>query len=638
MDNNDKLNKKNIVIKEKKNIIKKDITFIDLFCGIGSFHYSFLKNNWKCIMACDIYQSARENYYKNYNIMPLGDICEIEPKSIKKYDILCAGFPCFVKGTLVLTSNGYKNIEHVKITDKLLTHTGKFNNILNLQRKIYTGNLFQIKSKYNSKIITTTEEHPFFIREKKEDIFGVPLWKNAKELTMNDYFGMVINKNEIIPEFTFKKLIIQNKIEKYHIKLDKLEYWFIIGYFVRNGWIKKTKGKYKIEFTINSVQKKEIFDKINKVIPIIINKKCNTNDKYTKIICYNFIWYNVFKQFIKYNNKKKAIPELVQDLPKMLIQEFINGYTYKKSKIITSSINIAYNLQRLNLKLGHNLLIKYANNSNKIIPKNLYYLKEIKDREKKISFIEDNYVWFAPYKITKRYITEIPVYNFEVENDNSYIIENTIVHNCQPFSQIGKHLGFNDERGTMFYQIMKFIKYHKPKIIILENVQALLNHDNGKTFQKIYDEISKENYEITYKILTCSDYGIPQMRKRLFIIGVNKKFNKDKIDINTIFNLDEYKENIELSAYLGKNFKKNIAYTIRCGGKNSPINDKHNWDGYFIDDEIYRLSIDDALKLQGFTENFELIGTTKDKWKLLGNTIPTNFTKIIGTQIKKLFF
>jgi DNA (cytosine-5)-methyltransferase 1 len=209
---------------------------------------------------------------------------------------------------------------------------------------------------------------------------------------------------------------------------------------------------------------------------------------------------------------------------------------------------------------------------------------------------------------------------------------------CQPFSQIGKHLGFDDERGTMFSQIMKFVKFHKPKIIILENVQALLNHDDGKTFKKIHDEIENENYEIVHKILKCSDYGIPQMRKRLFIIAVNKTFNTKKINIKQIFDLDEYKQNITLSNYLGKNFQKDIAYTLRCGGKNSPINDKHNWDGYYVDDKEYRLTIEDGLKLQGFTENFELIGSSKDKWKLLGNTIPTNFTKIIGKQIQKLFF
>jgi DNA (cytosine-5)-methyltransferase 1 len=207
---------------------------------------------------------------------------------------------------------------------------------------------------------------------------------------------------------------------------------------------------------------------------------------------------------------------------------------------------------------------------------------------------------------------------------------------CQPFSQAGKHKGFDDDRGTMFFQVMKFVKYHNPPIVLLENVQGLLNHNEGKSFKKIKDDIEKENYKVYYKVLTCSDYGIPQMRKRLFLFCVknNIKIKKNK-DIENIFILKDYEKSCNLSEYLNKNFKKKYAYTIRCGGKNSPINDKHNWDGYYVDDKEYRLTLKDCLKLQGFNNDFELCGTDKEKWILLGNTIPTIFTEIIGKQIKK---
>jgi DNA (cytosine-5)-methyltransferase 1 len=92
-----------------------------------------------------------------------------------------------------------------------------------------------------------------------------------------------------------------------------------------------------------------------------------------------------------------------------------------------------------------------------------------------------------------------------------------------------------------------------------------------------------------------------------------------------------------LSTYLGKNFAKTSAYTIRCGGKNSPLDDKHNWDGYIVDGNEYRLTIEDCLKLQGF-ENFEVMGSTTQKYKQLGNTIPTNLTYLIGEMIKNKIF
>ena len=181
---------------------------------------------------------------------------------------------------------------------------------------------------------------------------------------------------------------------------------------------------------------------------------------------------------------------------------------------------------------------------------------------------------------------------------------------------------------------MKFVDYHKPKVIILENVMGLLNHDSGKTFEKIKSDIEMSDYSITYKVIKCSDYGLPQMRKRLIIIGIRNNTELIKY-IDKLLDLDEYKKELTLTEFFGKNFKKKIAYTIRCGGKNSPINDKHNWDGYFVDDKEYRLTKEDCLTLQGFNPDFKLCGSNKDQWKQLGNTIPTIFTTIIGLNIKK---
>lgn len=202
---------------------------------------------------------------------------------------------------------------------------------------------------------------------------------------------------------------------------------------------------------------------------------------------------------------------------------------------------------------------------------------------------------------------------------------------CQPFSQAGHHKGFEDSRGTMFSQVMRFVKTNTPKVVILENVQALLNHDKGKSFTKIKEDLETEGYSVVHKVLKCSDYGIPQMRKRLFIVGFK---NIEVTNLDKFFDLDQYKKTVTLSDYLGKNFKKDIAYTLRCGGKNSPIDDRHNWDGYWVDDKEYRLTIEDGLRLQGFND-YNFVGNKNEKWKMLGNTIPTIFTEIVGKQIIK---
>jgi DNA (cytosine-5)-methyltransferase 1 len=202
---------------------------------------------------------------------------------------------------------------------------------------------------------------------------------------------------------------------------------------------------------------------------------------------------------------------------------------------------------------------------------------------------------------------------------------------CQSFSRCGRQKGFDDERGTMFFQVMKFVRFHHPPIIILENVPALLTHDNNNTFSCIKHHLENEGYNVRHKIIKCSDYGIPQMRKRLFIVAI---LVSSTIDIDKILECSRYEKQVSLSSFLGKPFQREYAYTIRCGGRQSPINDRHNWDGYIINGEEYRLTIEDALLLQGFDATFHLCGTVSAKWKQLGNTIPTIFTEMIGQNIQ----
>jgi DNA (cytosine-5)-methyltransferase 1 len=104
---------------------------------------------------------------------------------------------------------------------------------------------------------------------------------------------------------------------------------------------------------------------------------------------------------------------------------------------------------------------------------------------------------------------------------------------CQAFSMAGKRGGFEDTRGTLFYDALRYLKEHKPRYFIAENVKGLLSHDNGKTFQTIIDCLALTTntqmslmpfdnlgYHIHYKVLNTKDFGIPQNRERIFIVGI----------------------------------------------------------------------------------------------------------------------
>ena len=92
---------------------------------------------------------------------------------------------------------------------------------------------------------------------------------------------------------------------------------------------------------------------------------------------------------------------------------------------------------------------------------------------------------------------------------------------CQPFSQAGLKKGFNETRGTLFFDVARIIKEKQPRAFFLENVRGLLTHDGGKTFSVIQKVLTEElGYSLYYKIVKASDFGVPQHRPRLYMVGL----------------------------------------------------------------------------------------------------------------------
>jgi DNA (cytosine-5)-methyltransferase 1 len=200
---------------------------------------------------------------------------------------------------------------------------------------------------------------------------------------------------------------------------------------------------------------------------------------------------------------------------------------------------------------------------------------------------------------------------------------------CQSFSNIGQQKGLDDERGSLINQIIRILKDKKPKAFILENVRGLLTHDGGRTFEIIKNMLIEAGYVVQWNILSCDDFGIPQMRKRLFVVGV-----RDDLQGNISLTLEFLKKPTPtLATFMERDFKRTCAYTIRCGGRMSKIGDKHNWDTYMVGNNEYVLQIPDMKKLQGFPDSFQLVGSKKEQEKLLGNTIPTPLTFAVGKAV-----
>jgi len=95
---------------------------------------------------------------------------------------------------------------------------------------------------------------------------------------------------------------------------------------------------------------------------------------------------------------------------------------------------------------------------------------------------------------------------------------------CQPFSSMGKREGFKHKtQGTLFHDVARIINDKKPKVFLLENVPGLTTHDDGKTFETVLNVLEEIGYKVFFKILNSADFGVPQRRRRIYIVGFEKK-------------------------------------------------------------------------------------------------------------------
>jgi DNA (cytosine-5)-methyltransferase 1 len=189
---------------------------------------------------------------------------------------------------------------------------------------------------------------------------------------------------------------------------------------------------------------------------------------------------------------------------------------------------------------------------------------------------------------------------------------------CQPFSQAGHKLGFDDVRGTLFFEIAEIIRVKKPKAFFLENVRHLYRHDNGNTFRVICEILEKElGYTIFHKVVRASEHGLPQHRPRLFIIGFKKR--------NPDFNFPANRPlKLTMSDVWQGFVEREVGFTLRVGGKSSPINDRRNWDGYIVNGELRRLTPKEGKAMQGFPKSFKFPVSDIQAMKQLGNSVAVN--------------
>lgn len=231
---------------------------------------------------------------------------------------------------------------------------------------------------------------------------------------------------------------------------------------------------------------------------------------------------------------------------------------------------------------------------------------------------------------------------------------------CQAFSIIGKMKGFADTRGTMFFEVARILQHHQPNAILLENVKQLVSHDGGKTFKVILDTLAELGYFVKWKILNALDFGLPQKRERVIIVGFKsaaacEQFNFDfePIAYNLASVLEDDK-NVDSSLFasdmiLDKRRKrvegKNVFYpSVWHENKSGNISilpyacalrtgASYN---YLLINGYRRPSSRELLRFQGFPEKFKIEVSHQEIRRQTGNSVAVPMIRAVAKKIIQL--
>ena len=227
---------------------------------------------------------------------------------------------------------------------------------------------------------------------------------------------------------------------------------------------------------------------------------------------------------------------------------------------------------------------------------------------------------------------------------------------CQPFSQAGLKKGFEDIRGTLFFDIAKIVKHHKPSVVFLENVRNLAGHDKGNTLKVITGTLENLGYKVFSSILNAKDFGVPQNRARIYIIGCKDDVDfifpvapQTKTKVGDILEKKiDNKYTISDKLWAGHQRRKKEHRAKGNGFGYSMFDKKSQYTStmsarYYKDgSEILikqngknprKLTPKEASRLQGFPENFVIPVSDTQAYKQFGNSVAVPVIKAIAKQV-----
>lgn len=436
---------------------------------------------------------------------------------------------CFVEGTLVLTEDGYRPIEQIRVGDMVWTHKGRWRPVTETMQSKKSVMLIR---GYGHPGIICSIKHPFYITQRN----GEPRFAEARDIDpKTDYWGCPVEAGDF--DYT----------ETDETMLSKL---WLAGRYIGDGWLRMDGRHRETVITCGTHDADELEERLREIGDTLSIKfsrrKVRTGAQFT--VCNKELTEWLFRWFGRLS-EGKHIPTWLMAAPKQCVEAFLDGYisadghkviTKTGAKLIecsTVSKALAYGLVHLAARIGKSATVYRSEQTNSVIEGRTVNTKpvfKVKWREKVAdghaqTFVRNGILW-RPIREAIDLKNEMTVYNIGVEEDESYIAEGIIVHNCKHFSKAkGAALVDKKIRGLAWI-VLRWAGTVRPRVIILENVEEFVTwgpvrkgkpvkKKAGQTFRKWKGQLQDLGYHVEHRELVAADYGAPTIRKRFVLIA-----------------------------------------------------------------------------------------------------------------------
>ncbi len=522
---------------------------VELFAGVGGFRLGLEPSGFQTVWANQWEPSTRTQHAFDCYVRHFGDhpghICDDIEHALDEVDagraelpdheLLVGGFPCFAPGTMILTAAGHRPIEQVAVGDLVLTHLGRWRTVTATMSRQADQTL--VLRGHGIPDVRTTDEHPFWARtrgrrwdnERRRDVrtFDEPGWLPAAQIDASTYLAQVHPAESCPPPVDIEQTP---------------DFYWLVGRYLADGWRATSNGKGRVVVCANIDEADAVEARVRRVFP------CTRSEERTVVKFH--ITRTAFHHWLEgfgSGAAGKRVPGWLFAIDAARASALLEGYATGdgspwqggwKSTTVSRS-----------LALGIALLVQHAQGivasihevhvpdstviEGRSVRQRTQYQVVVPPRNRS-AFLERGIGWKLVRSSRPGPASE--VFNLSVEEDESYIADGCAVHNCQDYSvakTLNQARGLQGKKGILWWQIHRLLEMKRPPFLFLENVDRLLKSpadQRGRDFAIMLATLNDLGYEVEWRVVNAADYGFPQRRRRVYIVGRRSTSNPRDAD------------------------------------------------------------------------------------------------------------